>query len=118
MKTTLVTLILTLSLGFASTSNAQLSGGSASFIISNQQSLALGTVTVTAPNGFYDASVPASANDTVVMTSDTVATSITINGQTVPEGIKAIVMLPGGAQIAVLWLNPLSIVVIDNSELQ
>ena len=116
MKTALLIFTLTLisALGFSNTGFAQ---SPVNFIVSNQQSDALGTVAVNATNGTYYGTVPGNTTDTIVMSPDTLATSVTINGQTVPQGVKAIVTLATGKQVAVLWTSPNAIVTIDQEEL-
>ncbi len=109
MKTTLLTLVITLAaaLGFANRSAA----ATISFQISNQQAESLGQVTVSTAGGNYYVNVPGNSTDSVSI-SDT-ATSVTINGQTVPQGQKAIIQLPSGKAVEVLWTSPNSITVIN-----
>lgn len=115
MKTTLLALVITLAatLGFVNSSFAQASGNT--FQISNQQSQSLGEVTISTEGGNYYTTVPGNTNDTVAV-ADT-AISITINGQTVPQGVKAIVTLTGGTQVAVMWVTPNYVVIIDEGAL-
>ncbi len=117
MKSTLLALVVTLAttFGFEGRSFAQLSGGD-SFIVSNQQSQSLGAMTITAPSDIFYATVTGMSTDTIAI-SDTVVLSITINNQVVPQGVKAIVTLPGDKQVAVLWPVPNEILVIDESQL-
>ncbi len=116
MKTTLFASFLTLAtlFGFANTSFAQSSGNS--FVVTNQQSESVGQITVTAPGGNYYLTLPGNASDTIAL-SDTAVISITINGQTVPEGMKAIVTLASGTQVGVIWITPNNVVVVDKGEI-
>jgi hypothetical protein len=115
MKTTLFSILvaIAMSFGFANKTFAQSSG--ISFTVSNQQITGLGTVTVATPSGDYYLAVLGMSSDTLA-TSDT-ATSITINGQTVPQGLKAIVTLASGTQVAVIWISPCNVVVVDEKEI-
>jgi hypothetical protein len=117
MKTTLLALFITLvaAFGFSGHAFAQAPGGH-SFVVSNMQAESLGEVTITAPSGDYYVTAPGMTNDTAAMT-DSVATSVTINGQTVPQGVKAIVTMADGSLVAVLWLGQNEILVIDPDQL-
>ena len=108
----------TLSLAFALLIAAVFSQSNASaeqlntFQISNQQTDALGTVTVTSPAGDYYVSVGGNENDTVQI-ADT-AVSVTINGQTIPQGKAAIIQLASGKQVEVLWTATNAIDIIND----
>ena len=115
MKTALFSLLVTLALSFGFLNNTFAQSSGISFTVSNQQIAGLGSVTVSTPSGDYYLAVPGNSNDTVAI-SDT-ATSITINGQTVPQGVKAIVTLASGTQVAVLWISPCNVVVVDKGEI-
>jgi hypothetical protein len=113
MKTTFLTLVITLAvaLGFIGTASAQ-----TSFTVSNQQFESLGTVTVTSPSGDYYLAVPGNSNDTVAI-ADTV-TSITIYSQIVPQSVQAYVTLADGTVLAVMWVTPSSVIVVDRREIE
>jgi hypothetical protein len=114
-KTTLFSLVivLALTLGFTQTTFAQSSGNA--FMALNQQSQSLGEITINAPNGNYYMAVPGMSNDTLSML-DT-AISVTINGQTVPQGTNAILQLVSGKFVAVLWPALNTVVIIDEGQL-
>jgi hypothetical protein len=116
MKTTIFILAISLAatLGFANKTFAQAGGNS--FQISNLQIDGLGTVTITAPSGNYYLSAPGLSSVSTPI-PDT-ATSVTINGQTVQSGVKAIVQLTSGDFVMVLWTGTNAIAVIDEGELQ
>jgi hypothetical protein len=111
IKTTLFSLLLTLalSLGFTSNTFAQMSGSG--FVVLNQQPESLGSITINTPSEDYYLTVPGMSNDTAQM-SDT-ATSVTINGQTVPQGKNGILQLVSGQFVAVMWPALNSIIIID-----
>jgi hypothetical protein len=115
MKTAILILAISIAatLGFANKTFAQAGGNL--FQISNQQAEGLGTVTITAPSGNYY--LPVQGNSNASMPIPDIATSVTINGQLVPFGVKAIVTLPDGSQVGVLWTGPNAIAVIDKGEL-
>jgi hypothetical protein len=115
MKTTLlaVAITLTLATGFVNKTFAQSSGNL--FSVSNQQSKSLGSITISASIGDDYLAVPGNSNDTVDI-PDT-ATSIVIYGQVVPQGIQAFVTLPDGTIVAVMWVTPNSVIVVDRGEL-
>jgi hypothetical protein len=115
MKTTLLAVAITFSvaIGFVNETFAQSPGNL--FSISNQQSKSLGSVTISAPSGDEYLAVPGNSNDTVDI-PDT-ATSIAIYGQVVPQGIQAFVTLPDGTIVAVMWVTPNSVIVVDRGEL-
>jgi hypothetical protein len=112
MKRRIITLIavVTGTLGFAGNAFAQ-TGGQVTFIISNQQSEGLGSVTVSDSSGNSYVNVYGNSSDTITI-SDT-ATSITIYGQTVPQGQAAYVTLPDQTVLAVMWETPCEVVVVD-----
>ena len=114
-KTTLFSLLITLAVtfGFANQTFAQSSGKS--FAASNQQSESLGQMTISSPSGDYYLTVPGMSNDTAQI-PDT-ATSVTINGQMVPSGVKAIVQLQSGKFVMLLWPALNTITVIDTDVL-
>jgi hypothetical protein len=117
MKTKLIALamMLTATLGYEGKASAQASGQGLTFQISNQQSESLGTVTVTSQDqGFYVA-VPGTSFDSVDI--DDTAISITIFGQTVPQGQQAYVTLPDGTIVAVLWETTSEVIVLDKDEI-
>ena len=116
MKTKLIAfaMMLTATLGYEGKASAQASQG-LTFQISNQQSESLGAVTVTSQDqGFYVA-VPGSSVDSVDI--DDTAISITIFGQTVPQGQQAYVTLPDGTIVAVLWATTSEVIVLDKDEI-
>ncbi len=92
---------------------AQASGSA--FVALNQQSQSLGEITINTPSGDYYLAAPGNSNDTLAI-ADT-ATSVTINGQTVPQGRNAILQLVSGKFVAVLWPALNCIVVIDEDVL-
>jgi hypothetical protein len=116
MKTTLLVLVITMmaASGFENNTFAQTARGS--FTVTNQQAEALGTVTITVPSGDYYLTVPGSTIDTIAI-ADT-ATSITINGQTVPRGEKALITLPDETIVAVVWGTPCNVIVFDGREIE
>jgi hypothetical protein len=116
MKTITITLIAIImgTLGFAGNAFAQ-TGGQVTFIISNQQSEGLGQVTVSDSGGNSYVNVFGNSSDTATI-SDT-ATSITIFGQTVPQGQQAYVTLPDQTVVAVMWESSSEVVVVDKDEI-
>jgi hypothetical protein len=115
IKTTLFSLLITLaiSLGFTQTTFGQSSGSA--FVASNQQSQSLGEITINTPGEGYYLAAPGMTNDTVAI-PDT-AISVTINGQTVPQGTNAILQLLSGKFVMVMWPALNTIIVIDDGEL-
>jgi hypothetical protein len=115
MKTALLSMLaaIAVSFGFANKSSAQTSG--ISFAVSNLQYESLGTITVSTPSGNYYLAVPGNSNDTATI-ADTV-TSITIEGQTVPRSVMAVVTMADGTLLAVLWISPCNVVIIDDKEI-
>jgi hypothetical protein len=113
MKLKLLTAIVTVAavLGFESMAFAQIS-----FQISNQQSESLGQVTVSAPSGGYYVNVDGNSSDTVSI-SDTSVVSVTIYGQTVPQGVNAFITLPDQTVVAVMWQSPNAVIVLDKDEI-
>ena len=81
------------------------------FQISNQQADPLGTVTVTSPGGNYYVSVAGIETDSVQITGT--AISVTVNGQTIPQGQAAIIQLATGKQVEVLWTSQNAIDIIN-----
>jgi len=81
------------------------------FEIRNQQSHSCGQVTITSDQGdtymnvggagTYDTDIPSQA------------LSITIAGQTIPQGVKAYVTLPDGATVGVVWTTPSIVSIVD-----
>ncbi len=112
MKKTLLTLIIAFVsvVGFTDRSLAQSSGYT--FQVSNQQSESLGNITISTSAGDPYLSVPGNSNDTLPI-SDT-ANSVTINGQTVPQGVRAVLQLPSGKFVILMWTAQDAIVVIDD----
>ena len=86
---------------------------SISFEIQNQQSHSCGTITVTADEG--DTYVDVTNEQTYDTDIPSQALSITINGQRIPQGVKAYITLPDGTTVAVLWTTP-SIVAIEDTD--
>jgi hypothetical protein len=117
MKITFITLVIivVVALGYGSRAFAQTSGP-VTFVVSNQQTETLGEVTVSTASGDNFLAVPGSSTDTVSI-SDT-ATSITIFGQTVPQGQQAYVTLPDQTVVAVMWETQCEVVVVDKDEIQ
>ncbi len=115
MKTVLLALAISVAAAFGFTNKTLAQGVGNTFQISNLQLLGLGEVTVTAPSGSYYASVPGLSTQSVPI-PDT-ATSVTINGQIVPSGLKAVVQLQSGALVVVIWTSPNAIVVLDEGEI-
>ncbi len=72
-----------------------------SFTICNQQSEQLGLVTVSAPEGDTYLGVPGLSNVSVDIPST--ATSVTINGQVVEQGVKTDVTLASSKIVTVTW---------------
>ncbi len=116
MKKTLLAFaaMVATTLGFEGNSFAQ--AQNLTFQISNQQAESLGEVTVSSPDAGFFVSVPGNSNDTVDI--DDTAASITIFGQTVPQGQQAYVTLPDGTIVAVIWGNPCEVIVLDKDEIQ
>ena len=73
---------------------------SVTFTVHNRQSESLGTVTVTCSGTYYV--TVAGSTDASVEIPDS-ATSITINGTTVPVGQKTLLQLASGKEVEVLW---------------
>jgi hypothetical protein len=114
MKRTIAILVAIIAtLGFSEKAFSQTSG--LTFQVSNKQSETLGTVTVSTTSGDYYVSAPGNSTDTVTI-SDT-ATSVTIYGQTVPQGQNADITLPDQTVVAVIWTSPCSIIVLDPDEI-
>jgi hypothetical protein len=111
MKKALMALIIMVAaVGFDGKASAQ-----TTFVVSNQQADGLGTVTVSTASGDNYLLVPGNSTDTVGI-SDT-ATSITIYGQTVPQGQQAYVTLPDQTVVAVMWETQCEVIIIDPDEL-
>ena len=110
MKTIALAIVIALAatLGF---SNRAVADDPITFQVSNQQSDGLGQVTVSTQGGNYYVNVGGNETDTVGIAST--ATSVTINGQTVPQGVKAIIQLQSGKSVEVLWTSTNAIAVID-----
>jgi hypothetical protein len=113
-KITLIAVMMG-TLGFAGKTFAQ-TGGQVTFIVSNQQSEALGSVTVSDSGGNSYVNVFGNSTDTVTI-SDT-ATSITIYSQTVPQGQGAYITLPDQTVLAVMWETPCEVVVVDKDVIE
>ncbi len=109
-----LTAVIMGTLGFAGNAFAQ-TGGQVTFIISNQQLEGLGAVTVSDSGGNSYLNVDGNSSDTAAI-SDT-ATSITIFGQTVPQGQQAYVTLPDQTVVGVMWETPCEVVVVDKDEI-
>ena len=107
----LLVAVLVAPFGYVGKASAQ-----TTFIVSNQQAKSLGQVTVSTASNHYYVTVPGSSTDTVTI-SDT-ATSITINGQAVPQGQQAYVTLPDQTVVAVMWETKCDVVVVDKDEIQ
>ena len=84
---------------------------SISFEIRNQQSHSCGQVTITSEEG--DGYVIVDGNHTYDTDIPSQALSITINGQTVPQGVKAYVTLPDGTTVGVIWTTPSIVAIVD-----
>jgi hypothetical protein len=97
--------------GYSAKASAQVT-----FVVSNQQSEGLGQVTVSTDSGDNYLTVPGNSTDTVSI-SDT-ATSITICGQTVPQGQQAYVTLPNQTVVAVMWETQCEVVVVDKDVIE
>ena len=82
-----------------------------SFEIRNQQSHSCGTVTITCNEG--DTYVSIGGNQTVDSDIPSQCLSITINGQTIPQGVKAYVTVPDGTTVAVVWTSPSIVSIVD-----
>jgi hypothetical protein len=115
MKTTLLSLLVTLALtlGFTNNTFAQTLGDP--FVVLNEQSQSISSITINTPSGDYYLAAPGMSNDTAQI-SDT-AISVTINGQTVPQGKNAILQLVNGQFVAVMWPALNSIIIIDEGGL-
>jgi hypothetical protein len=113
MKITLLAIILMVAISFGYTAKAS---AQVTFVVSNQQTESLGPVTVSTASGDNFLLVPGNSTDTVNI-SDT-ATSITINGQTIPQGQQAYVTLPDQTIVAVMWETQCEVVVVDKDEIQ
>jgi len=110
MKTSLIAASLALVALFVSPSSAH--KATISFTICNQQSESLGQVTVSAPEGDTYLDVPGLSNVSVDIPST--ATSVTINGQVVEQGVKTDVTLPSSKIVTVVWESTGIIGVLDN----
>ena len=106
-------LMLAASLSFANRAAAS-AADTIQFQISNQQADALGEVTISTSVGDYYLNVGSNETD-FTQIGDT-ALSVTINGQTIPQGQKALIQLPSGEQVEVMWPAPNAIDVIDEGE--
>jgi hypothetical protein len=84
---------------------------SISFEIRNQTAHPCGQVTITADEG--DTYVTVDANHTYDTDIPSQALSITINGQTIPQGVKAYVHLPDGTTVGVVWTTPSIVAIVD-----
>ncbi len=115
MKITIITLVIVLAVALGYGSAFAQTSGQIAFVVSNQQAEGLGTVTVSTASNNYYLAVPGSSTDTVAI-PDT-ATSITINGQTVPQGQQAYVTLPDQTVVAVMWETPCEAIVVDKDEI-
>jgi hypothetical protein len=101
-----IVLMLAIIFGYSGKASAQVT-----FVVSNQQVESLGQVTVSTASGNNYLTVDGNSTDTVSI-SDT-ATSITIFGQTVPQGQQAYVTLPDQTVVAVMWETQCEVVVVD-----
>ncbi len=89
---------------------------SMTFTISNQQSADAGMVTVNTPDNGYSVSAPGNSN--VAVEIDYTAISVTINGYTVPQGARQVVILASGKALDVMWTSTNSIVIVDQGQIK
>ena len=87
-----------------------------SFEIQNQQSHSCGEVTITSAEG--DTYVNVTNEQTYDSDIPSQCLSITINGQTIPQGVKAYVTVPDGTTVGVLWTTPSIVAIVDTDVIQ
>ncbi len=115
MKTTMKTLVVLIMVVLASMGYIGKVSAQASFVVSNQQAEALGAVTVSTVSG--NSYLPVNGNSTDTDAISGTAISITIFGQTVPQGQQAYVTLPDQTVVVVTWQTPSEVVVVDKDEI-
>ena len=115
MKKILFALITTVIVLIVTFGNQWNVSAQTTFVVSNQQAEGLGQVTVTTPSGDNYLTVPGNSTDTASISGT--AMSITINGQTVPQGQQALVTLPDATVVGVKWDSTSEVVVLDKDEI-
>jgi hypothetical protein len=106
-------LLLMLTLVFVASPSGRMNAHKTSiaFEVRNEQSHSCGTVTVTCDEG--DTYMNVGGEGTYDTDIPSQALSITIAGQTIPQGVKGYVTLPDNTTIGVVWTTPSIVAIVD-----